>query len=133
MVYQFKQCNHLKIFATFFFTNFFSTAHQHDKVFSLLKDFGCGMKNMEVPHLLKGNGGEKFFIDIGLDGGEETVAAVGIPFFPSSLVAIVSPWLPGGCASKRRRLRSLLIFLIGKSVLPSLNLCSSDSMFTFSM
>ena len=55
--------------------------HHHlitaNMIFPLFKDFGCGSGNMQVPNLLKGKDGKgKFVIDIGLDKGAETFAAV---------------------------------------------------------
>lgn len=45
-------------------------------VSSLLKDFGCGFENMIVPSFLNsGDGQHRVMVDIGLNMGEETLAA----------------------------------------------------------
>lgn len=45
-------------------------------VSSLMKDFGCGFGNMGVPpFLVTKNGGHRVMVDIGLNSGEETLAA----------------------------------------------------------
>jgi len=46
------------------------------KIYSLLKDMNSGTRNMEVTYLLTQNGKGKFFVDIGLDMGLETITAV---------------------------------------------------------
>jgi len=55
-----------------------NTYREGSGVSSLLKDLGCGMANMEVPHFLTlpGFGANRVMVDVGLNEGKETIAAV---------------------------------------------------------